>query len=136
MNIIGLHGALKVTANSSWSNPVAKSYPIARAFTNPDESPAVDNVHDAGCTLFVDGKHIRSVDEERLTRKKYEGRFPSSAIDYCLGDLSREDIDIVCYAPSGVDDCNHQLINHLCNFVQSSPPQTVIQYRSSHLEKK
>ena len=134
MNIIGLHGALEVTSNSDWSNPVAKSYPLARAFTNPDESPDVDNVHDAGCTLFVDGKHIRSVDEERLSRKKYDGRFPSEAIDYCLGDLSREDIDIVCYAPSGVDECNYQLINKVASrFLRKHFPNAKIWLVGHHL---
>ena len=76
MNIIGLHGALATTADSNWSNPVwsnpimVEAYPVTRELPDTDKSLDMDSIHDAGCTLFVDGKHIRSVDEERLTRKK------------------------------------------------------------------
>ena len=71
MNIIGIHGELKY------------------------------DIHDSGCTLFVDGKHVIGICEERLTRIKYDGSFPHESIDYCLGvgNLKREDIDIVAYSP-------------------------------------
>lgn len=54
--------------------------------------------HDAGATLFVNGKHICSISEERLTRKKHDGNFPQNSIDYCLsaGNISGEDVDLVC----------------------------------------
>ena len=42
------------------------------------------DVHDSGCTLFLDGKHIVSISEERLSRIKYDGSFPHKSIDYCL----------------------------------------------------
>ena len=44
--------------------------------------------HDSGATLFVDGNHIVSIDEDRLTRKKHEGAFPYKSIEYCLGAVS------------------------------------------------
>ena len=54
--------------------------------------------HDAGASLFIDGKHISSISEERLTRHKHEGRYPTNAINYCLkeGNISRQDVDLVC----------------------------------------
>ena len=91
MNIIGLHSAVL------W---------------NED---AFSRIHDSGATLFQDGKHIRSIDEERVSRLKHDGRLPLKAIDYCLGDLTREDVDIVCFAPTGVQDCNFQLINKIAS---------------------
>ena len=55
-------------------------------------------VHDSGATLFIDGKHISSISEERLTRRKHEGNYPINSIDYCLseGNISGEDVDLVC----------------------------------------
>ena len=99
MKIIGIHGSLDAAGAGGWAN------------TGGYE----DTVHDAGCTLFVDGKHIRSIDEERVSRLKHDGRLPLKAIDYCLGDLTREDVDIVCFAPTGVQDCNFQLINKIAS---------------------
>ena len=97
MNIIGIHGSLDAAGAGGWEN----------------KGTYEDTVHDAGCTLFVDGKHIRSVDEERVSRLKHDGRMPLKAIDYCLGDLTREDVDVVCFAPTGVEDCNFQMINKI-----------------------
>ena len=74
MNIIGIHGAL------DW---------------DPTDILTKNRIHDAGATLFVDGKHIRSIDEERLSRTKWDGNFPYKSIDYCLGDIPKEDVDIV-----------------------------------------
>ena len=55
-------------------------------------------VHDAGASLFIDGKHICSISEERLTRHKHEGRYPTNAINYCLkeGNIEKQDVDLVC----------------------------------------
>tara|TARA_B100001250_G_scaffold397093_1_gene403835 strand:- start:368 stop:2095 length:1728 start_codon:yes stop_codon:yes gene_type:complete len=100
MNIIGIHGSLKEL------DPGAIHFP--NDYKRMDE-------HDSGATLFVDGKHIRSIDEERLSKRKYDGRFPYKSIDYCLGDLTKEDVDIVCYTPSGCDECNRQLIHKLAS---------------------
>ena len=71
--------------------------------------------HDSGATLFVDGNHIVSIDEDRLTRKKHEGAFPYKSIEYCLGDIKKDDIDIVAYSPSPVeiDEIVKKTINYL-----------------------
>ena len=84
MNILGLYGAINWDGNVSFDIHNEKSW-----------------VHDSGVTLFIDGKHISSISEERLTRQKFEGNFPIHSIQYCLseGNISREDVDEI-YMPS------------------------------------
>jgi carbamoyltransferase len=55
--------------------------------------------HDSAAALLVDGELAAAVQEERFTRKKYDARFPSSAIDYCLkaAQLTLPDIDYVAF---------------------------------------
>jgi len=54
--------------------------------------------HDSGATLFINGKHICSISEERLSRLKYDGNYPEKSIDYCLslGNIEAKDVDLVC----------------------------------------
>ena len=40
--------------------------------------------HDSAAALVVDGEIKAAVQEERFTRKKYDARLPTKAIDYCL----------------------------------------------------
>ena len=57
-------------------------------------------VHDSGATLFIDGKLVANISEERITRQKSEGNFPYNSIEYCmsLGNIEGKDVDIV-YMP-------------------------------------
>lgn len=54
--------------------------------------------HDAGATIFVNGTHICSISEERLTRKKYDGNYPINSIEYCLkeANITEDQVDLVC----------------------------------------
>jgi carbamoyltransferase len=74
MKILGLYGAL-----------------------NWDTHNDTNWTHDSGATLFIDGKHVCSIQEERLTKFKYEGNWPKNSIDYCLSlaNLPQEDIDLI-----------------------------------------
>jgi len=56
-------------------------------------------VHDAGASLFKDGKHVSSISEERLSRLKHDGEYPYKSIKYTLseGGIKDSDIDIVSY---------------------------------------
>ena len=94
INILALSGAI------GWNGNVA-------AF-EPDVW-----VHGSGATLFIDGKHISSISEERLSRIKYDGNFPSKSIDYVLslGGLKKEDIDHLVYVDNPTIICS-QLINN------------------------
>jgi carbamoyltransferase len=40
--------------------------------------------HNSSASIMVDGKLLFAVEEERLSRKKYDGRFPMQAIQACL----------------------------------------------------
>ena len=92
------------------------------------------DVHDSGCTLFLDGKHIVSISEERLSRIKYDGYFPYRSIEYCLsvGNIEKDDIDIVVYAPHG-HMVEHDKIRENSKFIKSLFPNAKLWSVSHHL---
>ena len=53
--------------------------------------------HDSGASLIVDGRIVAAVNEERLSRRKLEIRFPISSIRCCMeiGGATPSDVDIV-----------------------------------------
>lgn len=114
MKVIGVYGALDWDAND---------------FNKPNTY-----IHDAGATLFVDGKHVRSINEERLTRIKDEGNYPRKSIEYVLGEYTPEDVDIVCYAPVYPEISNEQLVNHTAKrMLKESFPNSEVWMLSHHL---
>jgi carbamoyltransferase len=58
--------------------------------------------HDSGAALLQDGRLRFAVNEERLTRRKLEIRFPSRAIDACLADagLDPNEVEVVAASTS------------------------------------
>jgi carbamoyltransferase len=42
--------------------------------------------HDSAAALVVDGRIVAAAQEERFSRVKHDFRFPTHAIDYCLGE--------------------------------------------------
>jgi carbamoyltransferase len=56
--------------------------------------------HDSAAALLVDGEVIAASEEERFSRKKHTGDFPSGAIRYCLeeANLSLSDLDVIAHA--------------------------------------
>lgn len=81
MNVLGIYGAWDWEPKPQFDEQLGETW-----------------IHDAGVTLFKDGVHIASISEERLTRRKYEGKTPVNSMNYCLqqGNLKPEDIDLVC----------------------------------------
>ena len=69
-----------------------------------DGSSEQSYIHDAGATLFIDGEHICSIQEERLSGLKYDGRFPEKSIDYVLDEVPRDDINLVIFVDIGIED--------------------------------
>src|SRR6266568_3524720 len=61
--------------------------------------------HDSAAALIVDGVCVAAAAEERFSRKKHTGDFPSGAIQYCLSEAGLEigDVDEIAhgfdYAP-------------------------------------
>jgi len=56
--------------------------------------------HDSAAALLVDGELVAAAAEERFSRKKHTGCFPSGAIAYCLSEagLSMGDIDEIAHS--------------------------------------
>ena len=105
MNILGLYGAINWNANHS-HDPVTQDQTW---------------VHDAGVTLLINGNHICSISEERLSRIKYDGNFPIKSIEYCLsvGNITPQDMDLICVPSMCIDifykQVNDNLLNPLFN---------------------
>ena len=120
MNILGLYGAIDWDANQSY-DPVTQD----RTW-----------VHDSGATLLINGNHICSISEERLSRIKYDGNFPSKSIDYCLsvGNITSQDIDLIC-VPSMCTDIFYKQVNDnlLHQKLNKIFPNARIQLVSHHL---
>src|SRR5580658_5182456 len=55
--------------------------------------------HDSAAALVEDGRVIAAAQEERFTRQKYDSRYPSNAIAYCLAEagLRLADVDHVAF---------------------------------------
>ncbi|MDQ3046636.1 MAG: carbamoyl transferase [Bacteroidota bacterium] len=55
--------------------------------------------HDSSATLIIDNKVVFAVEEERLTRKKHDGRLPVESIKACLNfaNIKLSDIDHVTF---------------------------------------
>lgn len=119
MNILGLYGAFDWEANKSRNEIDHESW-----------------VHDSGTTLFINGNHIASISEERLTRIKHEGNFPQKSIKYCLdiGNINKEDIDYV-YVPSMVIDIFYKQYHDgiITNKLKNLFPNARIKILSHHL---
>jgi len=56
-------------------------------------------IHGASISLFIDGKHICSVEEERFTRAKYDGNFPTNSLENVFKrfNLTYDDVDVVAF---------------------------------------
>ena len=56
--------------------------------------------HDSAACLIRDGHIVAAAQEERFTRKKFDARFPTHAIRYCLqdGGISLADLNpiVIC----------------------------------------
>jgi carbamoyltransferase len=55
--------------------------------------------HDSAAALIRDGEIVAAAQEERFTRRKYDARFPSNAIAYCLheGGIDAAQLDYVAF---------------------------------------
>ena len=113
MKILGLHSAV------TWEGNNVNEF---------------SRIHDSGATFFDNGKHISSIDEARLSRIKYDGTWPYRSIDYVLGDVPKEDIDIVVYVPSAVHLCNkHTADASVARFIKDQFPNAKLWYVSHHM---
>jgi carbamoyltransferase len=59
----------------------------------------ISRVHDSAAALVRDGEIIAFAEEERFTRVKHDGRFPSRAIEFCLSQagITLAEVDHVAF---------------------------------------
>lgn len=118
MNVLGLYGSIGWDSNRSFD----------------ENGNAVWN-HDSGATLFINGKHICSISEERLTRIKYDGDYPQNSIDYCLnvGGISTDDVDHVAIPSFAVKKFYDKLESgEIFEFIKERFPNAEIRILSHH----
>ena len=86
-NILGLYGCIGWQPEDAW-------------------------LHSAGASLWAEGKHVCTISEERLTRKKYDGNYPEQSIKYVLeeADIDESCIDIIAYAENIHSPVRHEAI--------------------------
>lgn len=89
MNILGIYGAVDWDANQLYDKVTHD----------------IVHVHHSGATLIMNGNHVCSISEERLSRIKNDGNFPFKSINYCLheGNIKSEDIDLVCFSSTDAE---------------------------------
>lgn len=119
MNVLGIYGSIGWNANKSF-----------------DENGEPCWNHDSGATLFMNGKHISSISEERLTRIKYDGNYPTNSIDYCLkvGGISYDQIDCVAIPSFAVRKFYSKLESgEIFEFIKERFPNAEVKILSHHL---
>ncbi len=69
--------------------------------------------HDSGAALMAGGRILAAINEERLSRRKLEIRFPSAAIRTCLelGGLRADQVDIVAMSTTDVAKALGRLVS-------------------------
>src|SRR3954471_17968446 len=92
------------------ARPTSASGAMLRVTAGPSSKICSSNLnvlgiwdgHDSGAALVQDGRLSFAVNEERLTRRKLEIRFPSRSIDACLAHAGLEprQIDLVAASTS------------------------------------
>lgn len=126
MIIVGIYGAFEKGDIN---------HPSAANVLNPETGHNDAAQHDAGCSIFIDGKHICSVNEERLSRIKYDGNFPKNAIQYCLesADISANDVDIVYYVTTYSTAVSfHYDENTILKYVRPEFPKAEVRFCGHH----
>ena len=119
MNILGIYGSFEWEANKS-----------------NDEHNDFTWVHDSGATLFINGQHICSISEERLTRIKNDGNFPIHSIDYCLkeGNILYENINLIYISSMCIEIFYRQLTDGVIkDKIQELFPNAKFHIVSHHL---
>ena len=55
--------------------------------------------HNSAASLFINGELVGAIEEERISRKKFDASFPELSLNNLLSknNLTPQDIDLVCY---------------------------------------
>lgn len=77
----------------------------------------INEGHESGACLFVDGRIVASASEERFSRQKNDCGWPRLAVQYCLaeGNITGSDLDKVAIATIALDPLEMR-IKRGCNY--------------------
>ena len=77
--------------------------------------------HDAAAALLCDGDLVAAAQEERFSRVKFDHRFPTLAIDYCLGaaGITSGDLEAVVFYEKPLPKFERILLSNLSTFPRS-----------------
>ena len=77
--------------------------------------------HDSAAALLCDGDLIAAAQEERFSRVKFDHRFPTNAIDYCLreGRITAQDLDYVVFFEKPLPKFERIVMSHLATYPRS-----------------
>lgn len=77
--------------------------------------------HDSAAALLRDGELVAAAQEERFTRIKFDARFPSASVQYCLREagLQISDLDHVVFYEKPLPKFQRILLGHLHTFPRS-----------------
>lgn len=77
--------------------------------------------HDSAAALLRDGELIAAAQEERFSRVKFDERFPSNAVEYCLetGGITAEDLDYVVFFEKPLIKFERIMMSHLGTYPRS-----------------
>jgi carbamoyltransferase len=120
MNILGINGSI------GWDGNIAMPLPEFGEMW----------VHGSGATLVMDGVLKNSINEERLSRIKYDGQYPKLAIQTILdyNNLTPDDIDVVCYiGNSSRINLPLRQIGYIRNELERWFPNCKVEYLSHHM---
>src|SRR5262249_37596858 len=77
--------------------------------------------HDSAAALLGDGRLVAAAQEERFSRVKFDHRFPTRAIDYCLREagITARDLDYVVFYEKPFPKFERILLSQLSSFPRS-----------------
>ena len=120
MNIIGINGSI------GWDGNISMALPEFGEMW----------VHGSGASLVMDGVLKNSINEERLSRIKYDGQYPKLAIQTILdyNNLIPDDIDIVCYVGNSAQiNLPLKQVGYIRSELEKSFPNSKVEYLSHHM---
>ena len=93
-------------------------------------------VHGSGATLVMDGVLKNAINEERLSRIKYDGQYPTLAIQTLLeyNNLTPDDVDVVCYVGNSARiNLPLRQVGYIRNELETYFPNCTVEYLSHHM---
>ena len=120
MNILGINGSI------GWDGNISMALPELGEMW----------VHGSGATLVMDGVLKNAINEERLSRIKYDGQYPKLAIQTLLeyNNLTPDDIDVVCYVGNSARiNLPLRQVGYIRNELENRFPNCTVEYLAHHM---